>query len=358
MTNDRVFISDCTLRDFRNAPGVFFTDAEAAQVATLLSSLGINEIEAGIVNNAKPTELDFIEKIANLELEAHTSAIFFAFKSKEIDAAVSATIDSGCKALTITLGVSPAFLERKLGRSFRAACKLMERSVEKAASMGLSVVCGGEDSGHADVEQLCEYARIAELSGADRFRFAESVSCLSPRDTTAVIEKLCNTVSIPVEAHCHSAFGLGTANAIAALEAGARGVSATVEGFGERGGNTSLNTVLMYLWQFRNHRHLNLKNLKPVSDLVARVTEMPLHRFNPITGDSAFEYEIGNQFFNADMYDAFDPSVVGNSRRLTLGLKGDPIGLKTLIGTNNDVVGRARQHAAEYVKTHRVSYAP
>ncbi len=330
--SDQVFISDCTLRDFRNAPGVFFTNNEAQETARMLASLNIDELEVGIINNASEQEVAFIKSICDLGLAPMTTPAFIAMKSTDIGPAVDKTLRAGCEGFLVTLAVSPMFLERKLRRSFRAACKLMEKSTQAAVAANLSVVCSGEDAGRAPLPQLLEFAQVAEEAGASRFRFAETVACLSPSQMADKIGALREAISIPIEVHCHSAFGLGVPNSIAALEAGATGLSLTVEGLGERGGNTSLSTMLMYLWQFHDHRHFDLARLKELSHFVAKAVRMPLHRFTPIVGDSAFEFEYGNQFLNSDLYEAFDPALVGNTRRLAFGLKQDAVGQRVAFG--------------------------
>lgn len=331
-STEPVFISDCTLRDLRNAPGVYFSDKEAQSTARLLASLNIDELEVGIINNASDKEVAFIKSICDLGLSQMVTPAFIAMKSADIEPAVKKSIQAGCTGFLVTLAVSPMFLERKLRRSFRAACKLMEKSTKAACAAGLSVVCSGEDAGRAPLDQLIDFAKVAEDSGASRFRFAETVACLSPTQMADTIDALKDEISIPIEVHCHSAFGLGVPNSIAALDAGAKGLSLTVEGLGERGGNTSLSTMLMYLWRFRGHDHLDLSELKNLSHFVADTLRLPIHRFTPIVGDSAFEFEYGNQFLHSDLYEAFDPALVGNQRRLAFGLKGDTTGLKVAFG--------------------------
>jgi len=356
---EKVFISDCTLRDFRNAPGVYFSEKEAIDTAVLLASLNIDELEVGIINNASEAEVAFIKSISDLGLPVMVTPAFIAMKSIDIGPAVEKSLRAGCTGFLVTLAVSPMFLERKLRRSFRAACKLMEKSTKAAVAAGLQVVCSGEDAGRAPLEQLIEFAKVAQDAGASRFRFAETVACLSPSQMADKIGALKDEISIPIEVHCHSAFGLGVPNSIAALEAGAAGLSLTVEGLGERGGNTSLSTMLMYLWRFRGHSHLDLSSLKELSHHVSNAVRMPVHRFTPIVGDSAFEFEYGSQFLNSDLYEAFDPALVGNERRLAFGLKQDVVGQRVAFGEVGPESEAFASQACAYVQQERAPlYSP
>jgi len=348
-----IFISDCTLRDFRNSPGVYFSDDEAIEIARYLAATGIDEIEVGVINNPKSSEVAFIRKIADLNLPVQISSAFFAMKTSDISPAMAKIKAAACDAVLVTISTSPLFLERKLRRSFRGACSLLNKTVKAAAAEGLSVVCGGEDAGRTPLEDLVNFAKAAEDAGADRIRFAETVACLSPAQMYDRIATMSDAVSIPIEVHCHSALGMGVANSVAALDAGARGLSLTVEGFGERGGNTSLTTMLLYLWKFRGHDHFDLSQLKGLSDYVANVTRMPIHRFNPITGDSAFEFECGNQYINADIYEAFDPELVGNKRKLAFGVKQDSAGLKLAFGDDTDAKNEFALRAGYYTRNAR-----
>ena len=117
------------------------------------------------------------------------------------------------------------------------------------------------------------------------------------------------------------------------MNAGAKWISTTIEGIGERGGNTSLGVILLYLKQFNNQQDLDLSKLKEVSDYFSHLTKNPIHRFHSIVGKDAFTYEIFNQYSNYSVYEDYPPELVGNQRNLAIGSKLDPASLEYFLGS-------------------------
>jgi homocitrate synthase NifV len=317
-----VSISDCTLRDARHAPGMSFTPQEAVHIATQLDSLGIEEIEAGILSGS-PEERDILLAVSGCGLSADISALCLCYSTRIIEASLDFAVECGVKVVCLSIPSSPQFIETKLKRSYRAVRALLEKAVKEAVARGLVVAFSGEDAARGDMDQLIDYVNAGADAGASRFRFAESVSCLTPSQMGDKISALKSKTSLPLEVHCHSAYGLGVANSVAAIEAGAQGVSVTIDGIGERGGNTALAPLLMYLYHFRQQRHYRPQGLKKLSDYVNAVTRNGAQRFAPIVGDCAFHYEYLHQYQMADLYESYEPELVGNRKELVFGLKFD-----------------------------------
>ena len=315
-------LSDATLRDARHAPGVYFTVEEAISVARLLDGLGVSEIEAGLADPAG-SDGDYLAAIAASGLAATTSSLFFCLSRQSIAERISFVVDHGCESVCISIPTSEQFIQAKLNRSFRATCKLLESAVTAAVDAGLNVAFSGEDAARADIQQLIQYVRVGADAGAHRFRFAESVACLEPNAMRQRISALTADIDIDVEVHCHSAYGLAVANSVAGIEAGAAWVSTTVGGIGERGGNTPLAPLLLYLYKFAGQTDLEPAGLTELERYVASVTRLPQHRFASITGDDAFCYELDSQYRVPDMYEDYPPELVGNERFLVLGRKGE-----------------------------------
>lgn len=317
--NQIVRISDATLRDARNSPGVYFTVEEAVEVAQRLEALGVSEIEAGIAD-PRGREPEYLAAVAGLGLTASVSSLYFCLSRQTIAERIPMIVDLGCDAVCISIPTSAEFIEKKLNRSFRATCKLLEQAVTAARDAGLKVAFSGEDAARADVNQLRDYVKVGADHGAHRFRFAESVACLEPRQMEDRVGALVS-LGIDIEVHCHSAYGLAVSNSIAAVQAGASWVSTTVGGIGERGGNTPIAPVLLYLHRFLNHTHFHLHGLKQLEDFVATLTGLPNHRLASIVGDDAFCYELANQYQVCELYEDYPPELVGNNRCLVLGYK-------------------------------------
>lgn len=325
-----VRVSDCTLRDTRNAPGIFFTVQEAVEIARRLDALGVDEIEIG-GGGLTPDEAEMARAIHRLGLRAKTSTLIFCVTSEDIEPAVRFVKEVGGGRVMISLPSSDRFIELRLKRSFRATCKLVEKVVGYAVKNGVEVVFSGEDAARADPERLVDYVRAGAEAGASRFRFAESVSALEPEEMARRVGMLRERGGIDIDVHCHSAFGLAVANTVAGIGAGARWASCTVGGLGERGGNTSLEAIVLYLAHFRGRGDFNLPALKGLAECVSRATGIPIGRFASAVGDDAFQYEKGNMFRYCESYEAYPPERVGNRRHLVIGRKADPLALRAML---------------------------
>lgn len=345
-------ISDCTLRDVRHSPGIYISPEEAVRIAVKLDSLCVDEIEAAILNGT-PSEAEVLRAIADRGIKAMLSGVYFCTTTQTIEDSIQFALDNGCRSICISIPTSDIFIQTKLKRSFRATCRLMEKAVSYAAGKGLAVTFSGEDAARANIDSLIEYVRIGAEAGARRFRFAESVACLAPNQMYDRIARLVESSTIDIEVHCHSSYGLAEANTIAAIEAGVRWVSVTVEGVGERGGNTALGPILLYLYKFKEQKRFEPRGLKELSTLFEEVTKLPLHRFTSITGDSAFEYEIGQQYKSHTIYEDYPPELVGNQRKLIFGMKHDRIALQLILG-KVDVPLTVKQKIEDISKHRRV----
>ncbi len=338
-----IAISDCTLRDARNAPGMYFSVPEAVTVAKMLDAIGLNEIEAGYLSGSAD-DAALLDALAGAGLQTPICSMLLCYSSRAIEQSLDFAVEHGVSRVCLSIPTSEAFIAAKLNRSFRATIKLMQRAVRAAMSRGLSVAFSGEDAARADVERLVEYANAGADAGAARFRFAETVSCLTPNDMSQRVSVLADKVRIPIDVHCHSAWGLGVANTVAAIEAGAKWVSVTVDGIGERGGNTPLAPILLFLHHFKKQGGYRPEHLKPLSDYVAGITNNAAAAFAPITGDHAFQYEFLHQYQQPELYDAFPPGLVGNRRELAFGLKYDRSAYAEVLG-----VEKIPEHIRELV---------
>jgi homocitrate synthase NifV len=315
-------ISDCTLRDARHAPGVFISLDEAVEIAQLLDQLGVDEIEAGILNGSQ-SEGNYITILQKLGLKSKIIGLTFCTSADSATRGIRQALDLGLKTVCLSFPTSPQFMEAKLKRSFRATVVMMKKAVTFAVGEGLDVVFTGEDAARADMDDLITYITAGHEAGASRFRFAESVACLSPRDISQRIQRLKQTVGIPIEVHCHSAYGLACANTVAAIDAGADWTSVTIDGLGERGGNTPLAPIILYLVKHRGVTRFDTTTLTKLSNQLKLSVPQSVERFAAITGSDSFNYEIGQQFAAHSIYEDFTPESVGNNRNLVFGLKFD-----------------------------------
>ena len=192
-------ISDCTLRDAKNAPGIFLNDQQCINIAKILSKIGIDEIEAGIAN-CSDSERNILSNVSKIvPSRTRVTAAFFCLNSSYIEKSIKFVIDTGCSGIFISIPCSDIFIEKKLTRSKRATLSLLAKAVSYAKSRGLYVIFSGEDAARADLEFLLEYINVGREAGADRFRFAESIACLSPSMMKEIISYIISCVKIEIE---------------------------------------------------------------------------------------------------------------------------------------------------------------
>ncbi|WP_410993441.1 hypothetical protein [Bacillus cereus] len=347
----KIKVCDSTLRDAKFAPSIFFNQEEQLYIAELLDQVGVEEVELGIPTDSDE-EFETIKAITSKPFKFRKSCVFFCTNSKNIEKNINRIVDSGCDAVCISIPTSKEFIDLKLRRSPKATIALMKKAVKYAVEKGLYVIFSGEDASRADMDFLIEYVKVGEEYGASRFRFAETVSCLEPKGIRNYMNNIQKNTNIELEIHSHSGYGLGLANAIASFDEGVSWVSTTVNGIGERGGNTNLIEILMYLYQFKNQKNYNISLLKTLSNIVSCYSQDTLSRFTPIVGDAVFEYEILNQYTNADSYEHFSPEEVGNHRKLVLGKK---MSGKTLEywDIDNDSLEKNRYNLEKYFNEHK-----
>lgn len=236
-----VYFVDTTLRDGEQAPGVAFTAAEKVRIAQMLDALGVDQIEAGIPAMGSP-EVEALEEIASLGLKAVVSTW-----SRVTIGDIKASLACGIKNVHLSAPVSDILIHYKLGKDRVWVLESMRRAVSYARERGCRVTVGAEDASRADLDFLISFACHARREGVERLRLADTLGLLDPFSTKALIERLVSYTGMDLEFHGHNDFGLATANTLAAFKAGARYLSTTITGIGERAGNCSFEEAVQAL---------------------------------------------------------------------------------------------------------------
>jgi homocitrate synthase NifV len=311
-------ISDATLRDSAHMPGIEFTPADAAVIAGLLRDVGVDAIEAGISSQTDQSDADLARAVIGEAGAGRAMTLVLARNRQQVRRDLEFAAALGFRAVMLSIPTSDSHVRLKLGTdSRRRVLALASGAIAEAKDRGLHTTFSAEDGARTDPGFLAEYVASGAAAGADRFRLAETVSVLRPADTHRLVTALAGAAgSTEVEMHSHNMLGLAVANALAAAEAGAQWISATVGGLGERGGNTPLGEVLTCMWRFWADRRYDLSLLTRLSREVAARSGVPLGASAGATADLAYSYEIAGQWEHPDMFEAIPAEVVGNSRQV------------------------------------------
>ncbi|QZZ18662.1 homocitrate synthase [Leptothermofonsia sichuanensis E412] len=318
MKNHAIQVNDTTLRDGEQAAGIAFNVEEKIAIATFLDSIGVQELEVGIPAIGQE-EAESIRAIVDLGLQAQLLGWNRANRSD-----IEASIACGLQRVHVSIPVSDIQIAAKFHGQWRVMLDRLRDVIQFACDHGLAVAVGGEDSSRAGDSFLLDVASLAQEWGAFRFRFCDTVGILDPLTTYNKVRHLVSALSIPVEMHTHNDLGLATANALAGLQAGALSVNTTVNGLGERAGNTALEEVVMALKCIYDiQMGIDTRRLLELSRLVAKASNCPIPPWKAIVGDNAFAHESGIHAHgilqNPVTYEPFDPQEVGWERRFVVG---------------------------------------
>lgn len=316
----RVFIFDTTLRDGEQVPGSQLNTVEKIQVAKALDELGVDIIEAGFPISS-PGDLHSIIELSKVVRRPVICALARAIK-EDINAAATSLEKAKRKRIHTFISSSDVHIKYQF-KSTRE--KIMEQGIEAikyAKKFAEDVEFSAMDAGRTENEFLATFIEAAIKAGATTVNIPDTTGYCLPDEFGAKITYLFENVAgidkVIVSVHCHNDLGMATANAIAAVQNGARQVEVTINGVGERAGNTSLEEAVMIM-KTRNDMnvvtHIDTKKIYPTSRLVSQLMRMPVQANKAIVGRNAFAHSSGihqnGVLKNRLNYEVIDPKDVG-----------------------------------------------
>jgi 2-isopropylmalate synthase len=326
-----VKIFDTTLRDGEQSPGATMSTEEKLQVAEQLVRLNVDIIEAGFPA-ASPGDLAAVKEIARRTRGFAIAGLARANKS-DIDAVWEAVSEAEQPVIHVVLATSDIHLKHKLNLDREEVLQQVTAMVAYARNLCPTVEFSAEDATRSDWEYLCRVFEAAIKSGATTVNIPDTVGYTMPNEYEALFRYLRERVpgieDVVMSAHCHNDLGMATANTLAAIKAGARQVEVTINGLGERAGNTAMEEVVMALRTrpdaFGNvDTRINAQEFLPTSQLVSRLSSIPVQPNKAIVGSNAFSHEAGihqdGMLKNRLTYEIMTPQSVGwTDTKLVLG---------------------------------------
>src|SRR5262245_1533600 len=282
-------IHDVTLRDGEQQTAVVFRREEKVAIAKKLDSLGVHRIEAGMPA-VSPQDRAAISDIAALGLKAE----IFGF-SRCIPAEVQVVKDCGCKGIVIEIPASDHMIENAYGWKFERAMKASIETTKAAKEAGLYTVFFTIDATRTELSRFLDIVeQVATEGHMDALTIADTMGVCTPDAVSHVVKKVIDRLKKPVEIHCHQDFGLGVANTVAALAAGASVAHTTITGLGERAGNVPVEDVVMSLLCLHGvELGIHTEKFVEVSHFVMELAKVTQPPNRPIVGDKLYEVESG-----------------------------------------------------------------
>ena len=326
---DHVLIFDTTLRDGEQSPGATMTHDEKLEIAEMLDDMGVDIIEAGF---PIASEGDF-RAVSEIAMRAKDAVICGLSRAnfKDIDRCWEAVKHARQPRIHTFIGTSP--LHRAIPNLTKdEMAERIHDCVTHARNLCDNVQWSSMDATRTEFDYLCRTIDIAIKAGATTINIPDTVGYTAPGESADLIRRLINTVpdadKVIFATHCHNDLGMATANALAAVEGGARQIECTINGLGERAGNTALEEVVMAIKTRHDimpyETRIDTRKIMAISRRVSTVSGFPVQFNKAIVGKNAFAHESGihqdGMLKNAETFEIMRPEDVGLSETsLVLG---------------------------------------
>ncbi|WP_263603085.1 2-isopropylmalate synthase [Chryseobacterium sp. PET-29] len=320
MNSEKVEIFDTTLRDGEQVPGCKLNTEQKLAIAEKLDELGVDIIEAGFPISS-PGDFHSVSEISKLVKNAKVCGLTRA-NQKDIEVAAEALKFAKRPRIHTGIGTSDSHIKYKFNSNREDIIERAVQAVKYAKSFVEDVEFYAEDAGRTDNDYLARVCEEAIKAGATVLNIPDTTGYCLPEEYGEKIKYLKENVKgiekAVLSCHCHNDLGLATANSISGVINGARQIECTINGLGERAGNTALEEVVMILKQHKNlklYTEINSKMLNYMSVLVSDLMGMPVQPNKAIVGANAFAHSSGihqdGVIKNRETYEIIDPAEVG-----------------------------------------------
>lgn len=326
----KIYIFDTTLRDGEQSPGVNLNTQEKVEIALQLEKLAVDRIEAGFPA-ASPGDLAAVAAVARAVKNASVIGLSRS-REQDIEAVREAVKDAQDPCIHLFLATSPIHRKHKLRMEKHQVLETAEAAIRHAKKYFSKIEFSPEDAARTELDFLCEVTEMAIRAGATVVNIPDTVGYMTPSEYGHIFKTLKENVrgieNIQLSAHCHDDLGMATANALAAILNGADQIEGTINGIGERAGNTALEEVAMALETrqdfFQAKTSLVLHEIARTSRLVSKLTGMPVPGNKAIVGANAFAHESGihqdGMLKEKTTYEIMSPETIGlKESKLVLG---------------------------------------
>ena len=322
MANNNVIIFDTTLRDGEQALKASLTVKEKLQIALALERLGVDVMEVGFpVSSAG--DFDSVKTIAQNIKNSRVCALSRAV-DKDIDVAAEALKVAEAFRIHTFIATSALHVEAKLKRSFDDVVEMAIHAVKRARGYTDDVEFSCEDAGRTGIDNICRIVEAAIKAGATTVNIPDTVGYCLPTQYGSIIADVVNRVpnidKAVISVHCHNDLGMATANSLTAVLNGARQIECTINGIGERAGNTALEEVVMAIKTRQDmfnglDTRINTQEIHRVSQMVSQLCNMPIQPNKAIVGSNAFAHSSGihqdGMVKNKNTYEIMSPETIG-----------------------------------------------
>jgi 2-isopropylmalate synthase len=320
MADKRIFIFDTTLRDGEQVPGCKLNKKEKIELALQIEALGVDVLEAGFPISS-PGDFDSVSEIATLVKNATVCGLSRAVE-KDIEVAAAAIKHAVRPRIHTGIGTSDYHIKAKFNATREEVLERAVKAVKFARKFVEDIEFYAEDAGRTNNDYLAKVVEAVIAAGATVVNIPDTTGYCLPHQYQEKMQFLINNVpnidKAILSCHCHNDLGLATANSIAGVIGGARQIECTVNGLGERAGNTSLEEVVMVLKQHAYmgyYTNIKTEQLNPISRLVSDTMRMPVQPNKAIVGSNAFSHSSGihqDGFLkDSQTYEIITPESVG-----------------------------------------------